>query len=206
MWVKRLKKRIIELERLVEERTRMLEQANRELGRLATLDGLTGIHNYYWFSSNLDREWRRAIRNVTSISVLLIDVDFFKLFNDTYGHQAGDECLKKIAVKLQETCRRPGDAVARCGGEEFIAILPETDSTETAIMAEKMRKGIEDMEIPHEKTTVKTVKPVVTISVGYAAAAPKQDDDPAQLIKAVDEALYLAKKQGRNRSVGRSVG
>jgi diguanylate cyclase (GGDEF)-like protein len=204
MRIKSLKKRKIELERLVEERTRMLEQANRELGRLATLDGLTGIHNYYWFSNNLDREWRRALRNVTPISVLLIDVDFFKLFNDTYGHQAGDECLKKIAVKLQETCRRPGDAVARYGGEEFIVILPETGSTETAIMAERMRKNIEDMGIPHKKSNVKTVKPIVTVSVGYAAAAPKQEDDPAQLIKAADEALYLAKKQGRNRSVSRT--
>jgi diguanylate cyclase (GGDEF)-like protein len=200
MRIKNLKKRKSQLERLVEERTHLLEQANRELSRLATLDGMTGIYNYYWFSSYLDREWRRGVRNVTPIAIILVDVDFFKLFNDTYGHQAGDECLKKIASKLAGTCRRPGDAVARYGGEEFIVILPETDSTEAAIMAEKMREAVESMAISHEKSPV---KPVVTISVGYAAAVPKQGVDPAHLIKTADEALYLSKKHGRNRSTGK---
>ncbi len=194
--VQRLKTRKEELEFLVIQRTRELDKMNRELRKLATLDGLTGIYNYRWFSDFLDREWRRSIRDKKSIAVVLIDVDFFKFYNDTYGHQAGDECLKRIAQKLKQVCRRPGDVVARYGGEEFISVFSDTPLEEAAALSERMRSGIEELKIPHE---ISAVHQYVTISLGSAAVIPRQGDDTAALVKTADEALYQSKLAGRNR-------
>jgi diguanylate cyclase (GGDEF)-like protein len=193
--VRSLKRRKIELERLVEERTHMLEEANRELKKIATMDGLTGIYNYRWFSKYLEREWKRAIRNKASISVILVDVDYFKKYNDAYGHHAGDECLKKVARKLEQTCRRPADAAARYGGEEFIVVLPDTAPRDVTLVAERLRRGVESLQIPHQCSPVSSV---VTVSIGCTTIAPTHDDAISTLFKTADEALYLSKEKGRN--------
>ncbi|MGE5342457.1 MAG: two-component regulator propeller domain-containing protein [Candidatus Omnitrophota bacterium] len=194
--IKQLKRNKVELERVVEERTHALEGAIKELNRIATIDGMTGIYNYRWFSTNLDREWKRALRMGRPIGILLIDVDFFKAYNDAYGHQAGDECLRKVASELRTHCRRPADAVARYGGEEFIVILPETDTQHAGMVAGMMREGVENLAIPHQ---VSSVAPVVTISIGYASLVPHETLDAAALVKMADDALYHSKKNGRNR-------
>lgn len=204
--VRSLKRHRNELEDLVSQRTNELQQANlelevknKELQKLATLDGLTGIHNYRWFSEVFHRSWRQALRDGRSISILLIDVDFFKLYNDTYGHQDGDECLKKVASRIDTLCQRPGDAVARYGGEEFIVMLAGASGKETEIMAERIRKGINELKIPHRKTMVDNIDHI-TISIGGAVTTPTKSDDPAKLVQFADVALYQAKAEGRNRN------
>jgi diguanylate cyclase (GGDEF)-like protein len=199
---RKLKKREEELEALVAKRTRQLKIANRklsetnlELKKLASLDGLTGIYNSRWFGEFLELEWKRATRLRKPITIILIDVDFFKLYNDTYGHQAGDECLKRIAQKLKMDCRRPGDVVARYGGEEFIVLLSDTPSNEAAAVAERLWKGIFDLKIPHKTSSVEKY---VTISLGCATGVPRPGDDPLWLVKTADGALYQSKRDGRN--------
>jgi diguanylate cyclase (GGDEF)-like protein len=200
---RKLKKRGEELEALVTKRTRQLKIANRklsetnlELKKLASLDGLTGIYNSRWFGDFLELEWKRAIRLRKPITIILIDVDFFKLYNDTYGHQAGDECLKRIAQKLKGDCRRPGDVVARYGGEEFIVLLSDTPSNEAASVAERLWTGILDLKIPHKTSSVENY---VTISLGCSTGVPRLGDDPLWLVKTADGALYQSKRDGRNR-------
>ena len=196
MRVKQLKKNKRELENLVNERTRQLADANEELQRLATMDGLTGIANHRRFIEFFESEWRRAIRNARPISLIIADVDFFKLYNDTYGYQAGDECLKKIAVAINRTVNRSGDLVARYGGEEFIVVLSETDDVGTLEIAKKLKLEVEEMGIIHD---VSSVSGYVTISLGCATVIPVKDFDSSSLIKAADEALYQSKEGGRNR-------
>lgn len=191
------------LENLVKERTVQLEEANRKirkanekLKKLVLLDTLTGIPNYRRFDEVFKLEWRRAVRNKRPISVIMIDVDFFKLFNDTYGHQAGDECLQKVARQLKSRCRRPSDLVARYGGEEFIVVLSEIDLEGALVVAEKLRAGVEGLKIPHKKSEVKKI---LTISLGCASIIPTTKDKPADLFKTADQALYKSKENGRNR-------
>ena len=175
-----------------------LEKANRELQRLSAIDGLTGIANRRCFDETLLREWRRCSRSELPLSLLVLDVDLFKLFNDHYGHQMGDECLKIVAHTLEETTQRPNDLVTRYGGEEFAAILPETDAEVALAVGEAMRARIEGLRIDHAWSSVAQV---VTISVGVACVIPPRDSEagiPA-LIKAADDALYRAKEAGRNR-------
>lgn len=177
---------------------RKLEKANRELQRLSALDGLTGIANRRCFDETLLREWRRCSRSSLPLSLLVIDVDLFKQFNDHYGHQIGDECLKSVAHILEETTQRPDDMVSRYGGEEFAVILPETGPEGAVAVAEAMRAGVEKFRIDH---ACSSVAPMVTISIGVAIIVPPHDDEagiPA-LIKAADEALYCAKNAGRNQ-------
>lgn len=180
--------------------TRKLDDANRELTRLSAVDGLTGIANRRRFDETLMREWRRAARTHAPMSVVAVDVDAFKLFNDGYGHVVGDECLKAVARTLQAQLRRPTDLVARYGGEEFFAVLPET-STEGALqVADAMRGAVESMGITHRFSPAAGV---VTVSVGVASvlAEPGQDMGFVPLLKAADEALYQAKRGGRNQVV-----
>ncbi|MDR3212769.1 MAG: diguanylate cyclase [Azoarcus sp.] len=175
-----------------------LEKANRELQRLSSIDGLTGIANRRCFDEVLLREWRRCSRSSSPLSLLMLDVDLFKLFNDHYGHQMGDECLKIVAHTLVETTQRPNDMVTRYGGEEFATILPETDAGGALAVAEAMRAGIEGLRIDHAWSSVMQA---VTISVGVACVIPPRDGEagiPA-LIKAADDALYRAKEGGRNQ-------
>ncbi|MCL2591069.1 MAG: diguanylate cyclase [Betaproteobacteria bacterium] len=175
-----------------------LRRANDQLQRLSAIDSLTGIANRRRFDATLLREWRRCSRSALPLSLLVVDVDLFKLFNDHYGHQMGDECLKVVAHTLQERSRRQDDLVARYGGEEFAAILPETDHEGALAVAEEMRAGVAALGVDHAFSTVASV---VTVSIGVASVIPPKDSEagiPA-LIKAADDALYYAKRSGRNQ-------
>lgn len=192
------------MQRLVQMRyslvvlTKKLDDANRELQRISSMDGLTGVANRRSFDETLAREWRRAQRSGRPLSLLLGDVDFFKQFNDACGHQAGDTCLQAVAKALAKEIRRPGDMLARYGGEEFAAILPDTESAGANLLAEAMRRGVEALAIPHPTSSV---SPVVTFSIGVATLTPGLGGDQKRLIGQADEALYDAKHGGRNRVV-----
>ncbi len=178
--------------------TRKLDDANRELTRLSSVDGLTGIANRRRFDESLGREWRRASRAQTPLSLVIVDVDCFKPFNDNYGHQVGDECLKAVARTLEQKLRRPTDLVARYGGEEFAAVLPDTGLEGAFGVAELMRDGVESLAITHRFSVAANV---VTISAGVASMVPSRADENGfvRLLKAADDALYRAKDSGRNR-------
>ncbi len=178
-----------------------LAEANKILKKLSSLDGLTGVPNRRRFDEVLEQEWLRAIRHSTSISLIMIDIDFFKLFNDTYGHQGGDDCLKQVAKTIDESTKRVTDMVARYGGEEFVAVLPETGTNGALAVAETMRANVEAQRIPHENSKVTDH---VTISLGAATAVPERGSRAEDLIAAADQALYEAKNHGRNqvRSMG----
>jgi diguanylate cyclase (GGDEF)-like protein/PAS domain S-box-containing protein len=170
----------------------------KALERLSTMDGLTGIANRRHFDEFLDREWRRAARDKGKLSLVMCDIDFFKRYNDTYGHQKGDECLEKVAGVLNGTINRPGDLVARYGGEEFAVVLPDTDREGATRVAQTLQAKIEAMGLPHESSTVNKV---VTISLGVATVSPAPGSSPGTLVAAADQALYQAKHTGRNRVV-----
>ena len=181
--------------------TRRLDDANRELTRLTSVDGLTGISNRRCFDESIQREWQRARRNRLPLSILMADVDAFKQYNDSYGHQAGDECLKTLAQQFGSQLKRPGDLVARFGGEEFVVILPETNSIGAGRVADTMRRAVLALELPH---AVSPVGQHVTVSLGAATAYPSPDDNDgavANLLDRADKALYEAKRAGRNRVV-----
>jgi len=177
--------------------TRQLEELNRELHRLALLDGLTGIPNRRSFDDFLDRDWGRAARTASPVALLMIDVDSFKAYNDTYGHQQGDTTLKEVAAALDLTLNRPGDWVARYGGEEFVAVLPDTDARGAGVVAEALRARVEALGIVHSHSPFQEN---LTVSVGGAAVVPAPKSSPQGLIKAADQALYRAKREGRNRT------
>lgn len=181
-----------------------LERSNENLKRLqyqlkneSLTDDLTGIANRRHFNNHLEKEWRRAQRDQTSIACCMIDIDFFKKYNDLYGHQQGDECLISIAQKIRSFMRRPADMTARYGGEEFVVLLPETPLEAATVLANNICKSVESLEIPHDGSPQK----VVTISIGLAIYIPQRDSVPDVLVKLADKALYEAKGQGRNRLV-----
>jgi diguanylate cyclase (GGDEF)-like protein len=178
--------------------TRKLDEANRELTRLSAVDGLTGIANRRSFDEALQREWRRAARKSSPVSLLIADVDYFKDFNDGYGHQFGDECLKKVAHVIAGRLRRPTDLAARYGGEEFVVVLPETDPSGAVEVAEGMRRAVEAESIKHDFSAV---APFLTISIGVASMIPARNDEDGfrDLLTQADGALYRAKRSGRNR-------
>lgn len=178
------------------EITAMLSKANQELKRLSSLDGLTGVANRRLFDDTLDIEWRRAVRSQTDLALVMMDIDHFKLYNDHYGHQAGDECLKKVARALQTCLRRPADLLARYGGEEFVALLPETDQAGAGLLAEHARLAVQNLAIPHADSPVAKM---VTISLGTASTIPRNGREAEELVQAADQALYQAKNQGRNQ-------
>jgi len=178
------------------EITRELEKAIQKLNELSSMDGLTGVANRRRFEEYMESEWARGIRSVKPLSVIMVDIDFFKAYNDTYGHLAGDECLKAVAMGLKEMLKRPGDLICRYGGEEFAVILPETPKNGAVFLAEAMRAHVEVMGIPHQKSPISRF---VTISLGVASAIPDRYSSPKELIAAADNALYSAKRQGRNR-------
>ncbi len=192
-----------ELIRLVGERTRQLEQANEQLERanrllrrLSAVDGMTGVANRRQFDEALELEWRRTYRGNAPLSLILADIDFFKAYNDAYGHQKGDDCLKQVASALSEHLNRPGDLVARYGGEEFAVILPETDARGAIAIAERLRQGVEELAIPHRDSAAGRV---VTVSFGVASTLPREHVSAHTLIAAADQALYKAKREGRNQ-------
>jgi two-component system chemotaxis family response regulator WspR len=188
-----------QLKRLNEELINVnkeLTLANKKLEQLANFDALTGVANRRSFMKIYEDEWKRAERNKLCLSLIMIDVDFFKAYNDNYGHQAGDECLQKIATLLKSELSRPGDFLARYGGEEFVVILPGIPLEGTAAVAEKLRKTVEVAHIPH---VISTISEYVTISLGTATTTPSNKKKPSSLIAAADETLYKAKRSGRNR-------
>ncbi|SEG49907.1 diguanylate cyclase domain-containing protein [Marinobacterium lutimaris] len=184
------------LEEKVAERTARLEQLNLELQGLVDRDGLTGVANRRRGDSYLDEVWVRLRREGDPLSVIMLDVDHFKAFNDNYGHQAGDYCLSAVAGALKAQLLRPGDLVARYGGEEFIVILPNTHKEGARDVGEKIRRAIEALEITHEHSSA---GPVVTISAGFATAMPCRGGSSIDLVHEADQGLYKAKQQGRNR-------
>ncbi|GMQ83879.1 MAG: PleD family two-component system response regulator [Gammaproteobacteria bacterium] len=172
-----------------------LAHSNRELKRLSSMDGLTSLANRRQFDATLEQEWQRAIRTELPLSLLFADIDYFKRYNDSYGHQAGDDCLKKIADSLQKTVHRPADLVCRYGGEEFVMILPDTTSEGALAVAEKVLIHIADLNIPH---TNSDTADHVTLSIGVATLRPEEGCSPDELIEAADKMLYKAKENGRN--------
>ncbi len=184
------------LEEKVAERTARLEQLNRELQSLVDRDGLTGVANRRKGDIYLQEVWVRLRREQRPLSVIMLDVDHFKAYNDTYGHQAGDDCLKVVAQAVVSELHRPADLVARYGGEEFMLILPDTDAEGVKQIGEKVRSTIETLAIAHQHSSVGEV---VTISAGAASVIPQQDGGVAQLLRDADLALYQAKREGRNR-------
>lgn len=185
------------LQDLIAARTRELTDANAVLSELSYLDSVTHIGNRRRFDERLDQEWRRAIRSSSPLSLIMIDIDFFKNFNDTFGHQRGDECLRAVAAALADGLPRAGDAVARYGGEEFVVILPMTERVGAMKLADALRQRVEELDIPHPSSSVASV---VTISCGVATVWPSPDVEPAELVRLADESLYAAKHGGRNRT------
>jgi diguanylate cyclase (GGDEF)-like protein/PAS domain S-box-containing protein len=169
----------------------------KRLEHMSFMDGLTGIANRRRFDDVLLMEWKRAIRFGNPLSLIICDIDYFKRFNDTYGHQCGDECLQLVAKTLEEQVNRVTDLAARYGGEEFVIILPETRIDGAKNVAEKIRQSICSLMIPHEKSDASEY---VTISLGAASTIPVNKFDQNQLIEAADKALYKAKQKGRNQT------
>ena len=190
------------LAQLVDEKTEEIRLANEELQHLANSDGLTGISNRRRFEEFLANEWKRARRDSTEISLILIDIDHFKLFNDTYGHLEGDECLKKVARALKETVRRPTDLVARFGGEEFAIVLGGTDAEGAMTIAREVFSNVLKLQIPHNRSETFGY---LTISIGVATTFAKSDLTEAELVKAADQALYQAKENGRNQIIAKDL-
>jgi diguanylate cyclase (GGDEF)-like protein len=175
---------------------RQLREANAALERLSILDELTGVANRRHFNRTLDQEWSRTLRNRPFLSLLLVDVDCFKAYNDTYGHQAGDECLRRVAEAVRGVLKRPTDLLARYGGEEFAVILPDTKAEGAAALAEAIRHAVEALNLPHSRSVVGDR---ITISLGVATGDTVWPRDSRELISAADQALYQAKHEGRNR-------
>lgn len=180
------------------ETSRELAAANRELENLSRQDSLTGIANRRCLDAYLLSEMKRASRERQAISLILADVDYFKAFNDFYGHQAGDDCLRHVGLALKSVVRRPADLAARYGGEEFAMVLPVTAMEGAVDVAKSLARAIEVMSIPHARSGVSGT---VTISQGIASLIPAHDTKPEIIIELADHALYQAKQQGRNRYV-----
>ncbi|MBI9104717.1 MAG: diguanylate cyclase [Spirochaetales bacterium] len=172
-----------------------LSRAYLAIKRQAIFDGLTGLHNRRSFSQQIVTEFGISRRKRYPLSIIMIDIDFFKQYNDTYGHKAGDECLIEVASTIRQTLKRPADYCARYGGEEFIVILPDTAPSGAEIIAENLRKNIVQLKIPHEKSEIGRV----SISLGVATATVLSQVNHDQLVNDADKALYSAKAQGRNR-------
>ncbi len=176
---------------------RDIHAAHRRLKQIATLDGLTCIPNRRYFDDTLASEWKRCQRSASPLSLILVDIDYFKQFNDAYGHQAGDQCLKAIATALNESLFRVEDSVSRYGGEEFAAILPGTDAHGALAVAERMRSSARELRIPHKQG----IDGLVSCSLGIASIRPDLAKTAEGLLQAADRSLYEAKHSGRNRII-----
>jgi len=178
------------------KKEQLLREQAEALRGLAYIDSLTGIPNRRRLDEYLGDEWRRAQRSSTPLSVIMLDVDHFKQYNDTYSHAEGDFCLQRVANAIKATLRRPADLVARYGGEEFSVILPDTPANAAVALAEDIRKHIESLDIPHESSEVTTH---ITVSMGVSGMSAGSTLAAAELLLQADSALYQAKKGGRNR-------
>lgn len=179
------------------EALRQVNEAQSRLRAMVRTDPLTGVANRRSMAESLAMAYEHARRSGSPISVIMLDVDFFKKFNDFYGHQAGDTCLKAVAATIAQSTKRTADVVARYGGEEFILVLPDTPLAGAKILADQIRKAVEALNIPHAASKVADH---VTVSLGIATHRPRQDESPDSLIADADRALYTAKANGRNRS------
>jgi diguanylate cyclase (GGDEF)-like protein len=191
---------VMELHRLKMENLRLVEdlaRKNCELERLTLLDGLTGVANRRYFEKTIQQEWSRAVRERAPIAVVMVDIDCFKAYNDTYGHQQGDGCLRQVAAALSAGLKRPSDFIARYGGEEFVAVLPDTGLEGARQLAEAMRENVARLAREHRASSVCGH---VTASLGVASVVPGREASYEELVKIADEALYAAKQQGRNRT------
>jgi diguanylate cyclase (GGDEF)-like protein len=194
--------RLYDVRSRLQDTTRQLEQANEILLRLSTVDGLTGIANRRRFDEALNTEWPRAGRDTAPLSLLLIDIDHFKQYNDHYGHVAGDECLHQVALALRQQIKRPADLVARYGGEEFAALLPLTPLGGAMSVAWSLCHAVQNLAIPHAHSSAAHH---VTISIGVCAMTPARGLQMQHIVEVADEQLYRAKHDGRNRALGREV-
>lgn len=179
----------------------ILREANAELEKLVNIDGLTQIANRRCFNDRLNLEWERLCREQQSLALLLFDIDYFKRYNDFYGHQSGDDCLTAIAQTVKQVLCRPADLIARYGGEEFVVILPNTDLDGAITVAKQISAAIKNLNINHQNSDISDI---VTISLGVASLLPSFSQEPSILIKQADVALYRAKQEGRNQSVAYS--
>lgn len=177
-------------------RERELEALTEKLEQLSNQDGLTSVGNRRRFDEVYEKEWMRSRRDGLPLSLLMIDIDCFKAYNDTYGHLKGDSCLKVVAEAISKALKRPGDFVARYGGEEFVVVLPATDVKGALAIAGEVRENVRDLHMEHSTSTAADV---VTVSIGIASMVPHADIDSRELLSASDGALYLAKTNGRNR-------
>lgn len=175
-----------------------LKRQRDVLARLSSLDGLTGLPNRRSLDTALEREWRRGTRSLRPISMIMIDIDHFKAYNDTCGHLAGDDCLKTVAGVLKEPLGRAGDLLGRYGGEEFLAVLPDTDEAGALSVARLIHQAVADLDIPHPSSPLGGR---ITVSLGVATVAARKDQSYTVVLHAADQALYQAKQEGRNRIV-----
>jgi len=182
--------------RLYANLERKVAQRTEELRQMSLRDGLTGIANRRYFDERLGIEWRRGLRSGKPLSFLLLDIDYFKQFNDHYGHVEGDACIRAVAQTLQRVAARPGDTVARYGGEEFAILLPETDAESAARVAEACMQGLVELSIPHERSGAGTH---LSLSIGICTRVAAEGEQPEMLVSLADRALYEAKRDGRAR-------
>lgn len=200
VFLQRLRRLIYQF-RLQQQQTllcQQLQSANQILKHLVRFDDLTQIANRRWFNDYLNQEWQRLRREQLPLSLILCDIDFFKRFNDTYGHQAGDRCLRRVAKTIQSVVKRPSDLVARYGGEEFAIVLPNTTVAGAEEVATRIRKAIKALRIPHINSLV---HPSVTLSLGVASVTPDPAISLERLLTLADKALYQAKRSGRDRVI-----
>lgn len=191
----RAMQRLLDMQRELVELTHDLDEANAELQRQTTTDALTGIANRRAFDEFLSREWRRCARMKKPLSLLLLDIDYFKLFNDKYGHHAGDDCLRSVAAQIARAAPRASDLSARYGGEEFVMVLGDTDEQGALWMAERVRKLIAGLKILHYASADKHV----AASCGVVSVVPNEKLSTETLVRSADAALYQAKRGGRDR-------
>lgn len=186
------------LEARVMERTRELETVNQRLEMLSRMDGVLGVSNRAYFDERIKTEWRLARRHKQPISLLMIDVDFLRQFNETYGHLEGDNCLRSIARATREGLFRPSDIVARYGGEELVALLPNTSHEGALLVADRIRSQVDSYAIPHAASSVASR---VTVSIGVATLEPEKGGEALSLLLQAENALFQAKKRGRNQII-----
>ncbi|MEW6235236.1 MAG: diguanylate cyclase [Candidatus Omnitrophota bacterium] len=176
--------------------SRLLEDANAQLKKLSELDGLTNIPNRRCFDRSFKQEWMRGIREYQPVAILMIDIDYFKAYNDHYGHQQGDTCLRQIALAVSDAVKRPGDLAARYGGEEFVVYLSNTSLEGAVSVAVEIQDNVNLLAIEHAASIINTR---VTVSIGCSSMIPDPSVEPDELIKSADRALYKAKRLGRNK-------
>lgn len=192
---KKLVKQIMKMVKMADLMQLELKTISERMEIISNIDVLTGLYNRRFFNLNYIREWNSAIRSKTPLACIMIDIDYFKKYNDTYGHLQGDECLKAVAEAINASAKRPRDIVARFGGEEFVILLPETKVESAVYIAQQILSNIEKLDIEH---TGSVLNERVTVSLGVAAVFPSKDMTREELLNIADEALYRAKKEGRN--------